>query len=110
MACTVVCRLVAKLGGLRRGLLVNRHEAQVVVGDLVRCLLALEAAVEEALQRVPPNRAADREADVAVDRRAGAQPLVDLLGRGAAPQNDADHAVAPAGAGLRDETLPLGGI
>src|SRR5436190_19476604 len=109
MACTVVCSLVAKLGDLRRGLLVNRHEAQVVVGDLVRCLLALEAAVEEALQRIPPDRAADREADVTVDRRAGPQPLVDLLGRGAAPQNDADHAVAPAGAGLGNDALAVGG-
>src|SRR3954468_11715371 len=81
--------------GLLFGLLVDVDEAQVVLRDLVDCLLALEGAVEEALEGVPPDRAADREAGGAVARRAGAQPLLDLVVVGPAAQHHADHAVAP---------------
>src|SRR4051812_48690106 len=109
MACTRGCRFVAKalrdLGG--GGLLVHGDEPQVVVRDLVRRLLALEPSVEEALEGVPPDRAADREADVPVDRRARPQPLVDLVGRGAAAQHHADDAVAAACAALRDDALAV---
>src|SRR4051812_20353773 len=78
----------------RLGLLVDAHEVQVVVGDLLGGGIALERAVEERLERVPPDRAADREADVALDRRAGAQPLLDLLGAGAAAEHDAHDVLA----------------
>src|SRR4029079_18698416 len=41
------------------------------------------------------DRAADREADEALDGRGGAQPLVDLLVARAAAEEDADDALAP---------------
>src|SRR3954451_10337799 len=74
----------------RLRLLVHAHEVQVVVGDLLRRVATLERAVEEGLQRVPPDRATDREADVAVDLRARAQPLLDLLARRAAADHHTD--------------------
>src|SRR5690606_26205011 len=55
------------------------------------------------LEGVPPDRAADREADVALHRRAGAQPLVDLRAVGAAPEHDAGDAVTAARARLRGD-------
>src|ERR687896_2401660 len=73
---------------------VDLDEPQVVVGDLLGRGRTLETAVEEALERVPPDRAPDREADEALDRRSLAQPVVDLLVGRAAPEQDADDALA----------------
>src|SRR3712207_6203677 len=75
-------------GGSRGGRLLGRlvvdlDEAQVVAGDLLGRLLALDVAVQVALQGVPPDRASDGEAGVALDRRPLAQPVVDLLVAGA---------------------------
>src|SRR3954464_4393854 len=96
-------------GGL--GLLVHAYEAQVLVGDLLRGVAALDRSVEESLQRVPPDRAADREADVALHRRAGAQPLVDLVVAGAAAEHHADDVLAPpAAARLPGEHLAVGAL
>src|SRR3989442_7835322 len=78
------------------GLLVDLDEAQVVLGELLGRRLALEVAVQEGLQRVPPDRAPDREADEAGHRRGLLEPVVDLLGARAAPEQHADHAVAAA--------------
>src|SRR5689334_19627298 len=90
-------------------LLIDAHEAQVVVGDLLCRVAALDGAVEEALQRVPPDRAADREADVALHRSARTQPLVDLLVARAAPEHHAhDVLAALARAGLLREGLAVG--
>src|SRR4051794_35279589 len=100
-----------RLGDRRLLLLVDADEAQVVVGDLLRRRLALERAVEEALQGVPPDRAADGEADEALDRRGRAQPLVDLLVAGAAPEQHADDALAPGAlAGLLGQHLRVGAL
>src|SRR3954451_9887820 len=100
-----------RLGDRRLLLLVDADEAQVVVGDLLRRRLALERAVEEALQGVPPDRAADGEADEALDRRGRAQPLVDLLVAGAAPEQHADDALAPGPlAGLLGQHLRVGAL
>src|SRR4051794_21172219 len=85
---------------------VDLDEAQVVVGDLLGGLAPVEPLVEEALQRVPPDRAADREAYEALHRRCHAQPLVDLLVRRAAAQQHRGDALAPlARAGLPDQHL-----
>ena len=90
----------------RLGVVVDLHEAQVVVGDLLGGRGALEVAAEEALQRVPPDRAADREADEALDAGRLAQPVVDLLVAGAAAQQHAlDVLAAVALAGLLGEHL-----
>src|SRR5881392_4132949 len=78
------------------GPLVDLDEAQVVLGDLIGRRLALEVAVEEGLQRVPPDRPPDGEADEALHRRRLLEPVVDLLGARAAPQQHADDAVAAA--------------
>src|SRR3954452_7609830 len=100
-----------RLGDRGLLLLVHADEAQVVVGDLLRRRLALERAVEEALQGVPPDRAPDREADEALDRRGRAQPLVDLLVAGAASEQHADDALAPGAlAGLLGEHLGVGAL
>src|SRR2546423_15525741 len=77
------------------GLLVDLDEVQVVLGDLPGRRLALEVAVQEPLQRVPPDRAPDREADEALDGRGLLEPVVDLVGARTAPEQHADHAVAP---------------
>src|SRR3712207_6737165 len=76
--------------GARLRLLVDLDEPQVVVGDLLRRRRALEVAAQEALERVPPDRAPDGEADEALDRRRLAQPVVDLLVAGPAPQQHRD--------------------
>src|SRR5829696_5640582 len=91
------------------GVLLDLHEAQVVVRDLLRRGLALERSVEVALEGVPPDRAADREADVALDGRAGAQPVVDLVVARAAPEHHAhDVLAAVARARLLGEHLAVG--
>src|SRR3954469_14588455 len=91
------------------GVLVHAHETQVVVGDLLGGVGALDLAVEEALERVPPDRAADREADVALHGRARAQPVVDLLVARAAPEHHTDDIFASlARARLLGERLAVG--
>src|SRR5215208_2230150 len=103
----------AYAAGLRRGygllgLLVDLHEAQVVVRDLLRRSVALERAVEVALERVPPDRAADREPDVAVHRGARAQPAINLLVARPTPEHHADDLVATlAGTRLLGEHLAV---
>src|SRR5215213_981944 len=100
-------RLRSRYCALR--VLVDLHEAQVVVGDLLGGCLALERAVEVALEGVPPDRAADREADEALHRRSRTQPLVDLLVRGSATEHDGDDLLAAlALARLLDEHLAVG--
>src|SRR5688500_17972029 len=86
-----------------RRLPIHLHEAKVFLGDLARRGVALEVAVLEALERVPPDRAADGEAGVALHGGALAQPVVDLVVVGPPTQYHADHAVAPVAAtGLHD--------
>src|SRR5262249_14879744 len=64
------------------------------------------AAVQELLERVPPDRPADREADEALDRRGLLEPVVDLLVRRAAAEEHAlDALAAVALARLRGEHL-----
>src|SRR4051812_13284109 len=77
--------------------LVHLDEAQIIARDLVGGGLAVEARRigRVRLDRLAEDRAADREADVAVETGACAQPLVDLLVRRAAPEHDAGDAVAP---------------
>src|SRR5260221_6006141 len=94
----------------RLGALVDGDEAKVVLGDLARAGGALDLAVDICLERVPPDRAPDREADVAVDGRRRAQPAVDLAVVGAPPEHHAGDAVAAARAGLRDEHLAVGAL
>ena len=57
-------------GGLALGALVDRDEAQVVLGDLAGAGGALDLAVDVGLERVPPDRAPDGESDEAVDGAA----------------------------------------
>src|SRR4051794_14279213 len=68
-------RGVSRDSGRLLRVLVDLHEAQVVLSDLLGGVLALDAAVEEALQGVPPDRATDGEADKALDRSGFAQPV-----------------------------------
>src|SRR4051794_18496766 len=77
----------------RLGLVVDLDEALVVVGDLLGRLGALDALVEVALERVPPDRAADGEPDEALHRRGGAQPLVDLVVARSTAEEHADDAL-----------------
>src|SRR5271167_3614611 len=101
----------ARLGGDGRlGALVDGDEAQVVLCDLAGAGGSLDLAVDVCLERVPPDRAADGEADVAVDGRGGLQPLVDLGVVGAAAEHDAPDVVAAAGAGLGDEHFAIGAL
>src|SRR5205823_11792232 len=81
----------------RRGSFVDLDEAQVVPRDLVGRRLAVEAVGVRGvrLHGLGEDRAADREADVPVEPRTGAQPLVDLVVGGAAAEHDARHMVAP---------------
>src|ERR1700733_3348827 len=84
--------------------LVDLDEVQVVVGDLLGRGLAIESVVEESAERVPPDRAPDRKPDEALDRRRLTEPLLDLLGRSAAPEQHARDALAAlAGASLLGE-------
>ena len=56
----------------------SRKASQVVVGDLLRRVLPLDRTLEVAFQRVPPDRAADGEADETVDWCGLGEPVVDL--------------------------------
>src|SRR5262245_32764236 len=80
--------------GARLRIVIDLDETLVVVGDLLSRRLALQVARQEALQGVPPDRAADREADHALDRRGLPQPVVDLVVAGAAAQQHRDDALA----------------
>src|SRR4051794_24918053 len=96
---------------LPRRLPVDLDEAQVLLRDLGGRVLALDVPVEEALERVPPDRSADGEAGVAVDRSPLAQPVLDLGVVGAAAEDHADHAVAAVlAAGLGDAPAILLGV
>src|SRR3954454_24113825 len=86
-------------------LLVDPHETQVVLADLTGCVLALDGAIEEALQRAAPNAAPDREAHEALHRSGLGQPVVHLLVAGAAAEQHAHHAVAAAYPGLLGQHL-----
>src|SRR4051812_12531740 len=88
-------RILGPSGRSRRSL-VHLDEAQIVARDLLGSGLAVEALRVGGvrLHRLAEDRAADREADVAVETRACAQPLVDLVVRGAAAEHDARDAVA----------------
>src|SRR5687767_9644741 len=102
----------AKLAPLRRRRLTRRlavdaHEAHVVVRDLLGGVLALEVPVQEALESVPPDRAADREAGVSLHRGPLAQPVVHLLVVRATAQDHADHAVATVAAGGLGDQLTV---
>src|SRR5205807_7915700 len=89
--------------------LVDLDEMQVVVGDLRRRGLAVKLLVQEALERVPPDRTADGEADEALHRRRRPQPLLHLVGGGAASQQDAGDALATlAGASLLGQHRSVG--
>src|SRR5262245_31170067 len=89
-------------------LVVDVDEPPVVGGDLLGGVLPREVAVDEPLQRVPPDRTTDREPDVAGHARAGPQPVVDRRVVRAAAQDDAHAAIAPAPAhGGRDRLAVL---
>src|SRR5437879_5013271 len=79
----------------------------VALGDARRGGLAVHLAVDEGLQRVPPDGPADGEPDVAGHAGAGPQPVLHRLIVRAAAQHDTGHAVAPAGAGLRRDSLAV---
>src|SRR5438445_8379258 len=85
------------------GALVYLHEAQVVLGDRARARGALDLAVDVGLERIPPDRAPNREPDETVDGCRLREPMVDLGVVRAAPQDNAHDAVAAAGARLGDE-------
>src|SRR5919109_4325752 len=90
---------------------VHLYEAEVLLGDLGGRVLALEVPVEEALQRVPPDSAADGEARVTLHGRALTQPVVDLVVVRPTAEDHADHAVAAAAAaGLGDPLAVLLGV
>src|SRR6201999_1354854 len=91
-------------GGLR--VVVDADEVQVLLGDLLGGLLALQALLEEPLQSVPPDRPADGEADEALDAGRLLQPVLDLLvARAAAQEHALDVLAALALAGLLSEHL-----
>ena len=91
----------------RLGALVYRYEAQEALGYLARPGGALDLPVYVRLERVPPDRAPDREADEAVDGSGLDQPVFDLGVVGAAPEDHAADPVTPPGASLRDEHLAV---
>src|SRR5271154_1112606 len=89
-------RLSGGDGGLALGELIDPDEAQVVLGDLARARGPLDLAIHVGLQRVPPDRASDREPDEAVDGSRLCEPVVDLGVVGPAAEDHAGDAVAPA--------------
>src|ERR1039458_413302 len=93
--------------GLALGELIDLDEAQIVLCDLPRPGGAVDLAVNVGLQRVPPDRAPDREADEALDGSRRHEPLVDLLIARAAAEDHAGDAIAPARASLGDEHLAV---
>src|SRR5271155_503212 len=97
-------------GGLALGELVDPDKAQVVLGDLARAGRPLDLSIDVGFQRVPPDRASDREPDEAVDGSRCRQPLVDLGVVCATAEDHADDARAPAGARLGDEHLAVGAL
>ena len=103
-------RLLPPRVGRFLGRLVDLDEAQVVVGHPRRRILARPTAVDEALERLAPDRAADGEPDVAVDRGPLAQPVIDLVVVGTATEDDADDAVATACAALGRDPLAVGAL
>src|SRR5271167_497074 len=94
-------------GGLALGELVDPDEAQVVLGDLAGARGPLDLSIDIGLQRVPPDRASDRESDEAVHGGCLCQPVVDLGVVGAAAEDHANDALTPARARLRDEHLAV---
>ncbi len=84
---------------------------QVVGGDLRGGLGAWQAAAEEGCQGVPPDGASDRKADEALNRCCLCEPVLDLLGGGAAAEQDAGDTLSPrAAAGLGGEHLGVGAL
>src|SRR3989475_5782472 len=91
-----------------RSALVHLDEVREGVGDLLGRLVATQVAFEESGQRVAPDRAADRESNVAIDAGATGEPALDPAALSAAPEDHADHLIASAGAALSDD--PLTGV
>ena len=75
-----------------------------------RGLLARHRAVDEALQRVPPDRPADREPAVAGDAARRAQPGVDRRVVGTTTEHHARHAVAAADPALLGDRRAVLGV
>src|SRR5262245_14624783 len=89
------------------GSVVDVYETLVVGGDLLGGLLAAGAAVDERLQRIPPDRAPDREADVPGRAAPAPPPRAARLVVGPAPQDHAYDAVAPVPPGRRRDRLAV---
>src|SRR5512143_71342 len=66
--------------------------ARVLLRDRGGRLVAADALGDEHLERVPPDRAPDREAGETGHGGAGAQPAVDRVAIGAAAEHDAPGA------------------
>src|SRR5215211_2139545 len=73
---------------------IDVDEPPVVGGDLLRGVLAPEVAVDEPLQRIPPDRATDLEPDVPRHARTHPQPVIDRGVVGPAAEHHTRHAVA----------------
>src|ERR687894_1890097 len=77
-----------------RGRCVDVDEAPVVLGDALGRGIAIHASVEVALERVPPDRPSDGEADVAGNAGPLSQPVIDRRVVGAPTQHHAHDAIA----------------
>jgi len=93
---------------------VRVDQRAVVARDLGRSPVDVALAREEADERVPPDRAADRETGVARNACTQPQPVQNLGCVGAAAEHDADDAVAATRARLRgglqaDDVIGSGG-
>src|SRR6202012_937192 len=86
---------------------IDLDEAQVVAGDLLRSRDPLDLPVDVCLQRVPPDRAPDREADITVDWRRGSQPLVHLRVVCATSEDYAHDSLAAPVTRLGDDRLAV---
>src|SRR5439155_20089971 len=89
------------------GGLVDVDDPPVLVRDLAGGRVPPQGAPGVALHRVPEDRATDGEAAVAIHRRGGPQPLVNLGVVGAAAEHDAGHPVAPVGPGLAGDAVAV---
>src|SRR6266516_1870943 len=90
---------------------VHVHESPIVRADPIGGLASREVAVYERAERIPPDRAPDREPHVAGNPRAHPEPVIDRGVVGAPAEDDAGDAVPSAGArGARDRLAVLASV
>src|SRR6476646_10975343 len=106
----VICGGPSRRSRRRLGRAVDVDEAQIAVGGLGGGLLAGKAAVDEALERIAPDRAADCEPDIGPERGGLTQPMIDLVVACSPAQHYTCHAVAPASPALGCNALAVGAL